>query len=105
MRFIERLCPPALLYLLFVTIQIALDVSLGLLFVAAVKVVIGALIVYALNALCVVNLGVVAWLFIATPFIITSLATAIAIGIRASKEEFGLSSRPIPQADEMLVKS
>jgi hypothetical protein len=37
MRFIDSLCPPALLYLLFVTIQVALDLTLGLISVAAIK--------------------------------------------------------------------
>lgn len=81
MRFIDSLCPPALLYLLFVTIQIALDLSLGMFVVAAIKFGAGILGVVILDALCGVNLGIVSWAIIVTPFIITSLATAIAMGI------------------------
>lgn len=103
MRFIDSLCPPALLYLLFITIQIALDVSLGMLSLAAVKLVVGGLIVYALNALCGVKLGIVSWAIVATPFIITSLATAVALGIAVSKEEFKLSPRPVSQTDNVVV--
>jgi len=81
MRFIDSLCPPALLYLLFVTIQIALDISFGMFIVAGIKLVAGIIGVVVLDALCGVKLGVVSWAIVAAPFIITSLATAIAMGI------------------------
>jgi len=103
MRFIDTLCPPALLYLLFITIQIALDVSLGLIHLAVIKLFVGGLIVYALNALCRVKLGIVSWAIVATPFIITLLSTAVALGIRVEKEEFKLSPRPISQTDNVVV--
>jgi hypothetical protein len=81
MRFIDSLCPPALLYLLFVTIQIALDISFGMFVVAGIKLAVGIIGVVVLDALCGVKLGVVSWAIVAAPFIITSLATAIAMGI------------------------
>lgn len=81
MRFIDTLCPPALLYLLFVTIQVALDLSLGHVLTAGVKVGFGLAGVVILDALCGVDLGVVSWFIIATPFVVTSLATAIALGL------------------------
>ena len=83
MRFIDALCPPALLYLLFVTIQIALDVAMGALMTAGVKTVFGVITVFALDALCGIDLGIVSWAIVATPFIVTSLATAIAMGLDA----------------------
>jgi hypothetical protein len=85
MRFIDALCPPALLYLLFVTIQIALDVAMGALLTAGVKTVFGIATVFALDALCGVDLGIVSWAIVATPFIVTSLATAIAMGLDADR--------------------
>ena len=98
MRFIDTLCPPALLYLLFVTIQIALDLSMGHGVTAAVKSVFGVAAVMLLDALCGVDLGIVSWAIVATPFIITSIATAIALGLDLEqtaqvkvKETFDLS--------------
>jgi len=85
MRFIDALCPPALLYLLFVTIQIALDVAMGSLMTAGVKTVFGIATVFALDALCGIDLGIVSWAIVATPFIVTSLATAIAMGLDADR--------------------
>lgn len=83
MRFIDSLCPPALLYVLFVSIQVALDVSLGLFLTAAVKVGFGIIGTLLLDSLCGVQLSVVAWALVAAPFIITSLATAISMGTDA----------------------
>lgn len=83
MRFIDSLCPPALLFVLFVAIQIALDISLGLFLTAGMKFGFGVFGAFVLNMLCGVQLGVVSWALVATPFIITSLATAISMGLDA----------------------
>lgn len=103
MRFIESLCPPALLYLLFVTIQVALDVSMGMLGVAVVKTAFGLAGTYILNTLCSVQLGVVAWVIVATPFLITAAGAAIALGLEMSKEPFALSPQSATSADEVSV--
>lgn len=80
MRFIEDLCPPALLYLVFLVIQLGLDVSLGMFATAVVKGVLGLAAVVVLDMFCGVDLSIVSWFLVATPFIITALATAIAMG-------------------------
>lgn len=81
MRFIESLCPPALLYMLFIVIQVGLDVSLGLILTAVVKLIMGVAGTVILNAFCSVDLGVVSWAIIATPFIMTALAMSISLGL------------------------
>ena len=48
---------------------------------AAAKVVGGLAGTIILNAFCGVDLGVVSWAIIATPFIVTALATSIALGL------------------------
>jgi hypothetical protein len=110
MRFIDALCPPALLYLLFVTIQIALDLSLGLLTTAAIKTLLGVASVAILDALCGVDLGVVSWAIVATPFIVTALATSISLGLGMDqkvatkvKETFALSPYPTKETDDVTV--
>lgn len=82
MRFVEDLCPPALLYLIFLVIQLGLDGSLGLWATMVVKAILGGATVLVLDTLCSIDLGVVSWVLVAAPFVITSLATAIAIGTR-----------------------
>ncbi len=80
MRFIEDLCPPALLYLIFLVVQLGLDASLGMWITAVVKAILGFATVIVLDTFCGIELGVVSWFLVATPFIVTALATAIAMG-------------------------
>ena len=81
MRFIDALCPPALLYLLYVVIHTGLDLSLGRFATAAIKTVMGIAGVVILDALCSVDLGIVSWAIIATPFIMVALASSISLGL------------------------
>jgi hypothetical protein len=80
MRFVEALCPPALLYLIFLVVQLGLDLSLGLWATFAVKLVLGAAVVKVLDTFCGIGLSPVSWFLVAAPFVITSLATAISMG-------------------------
>lgn len=80
MRVIEDLCPPALLYLIFLAIQVGLDMAMGLWVTLVLKVVFGVAIVFVLDMFCGVGLSVVSWFIVAAPFLITALATAISIG-------------------------
>lgn len=89
MRFIEDLCPPALLYLIFLVIQLGLDVSLGLWVTLVIKAVLGLAVVVVLDMFCGVGLGVVSWFLVAAPFLITALGTAIAIGTQFDARVLG----------------
>jgi hypothetical protein len=82
MRFVEDLCPPALLYLIFLVVQLGLDASLGMWATMVVKGLLGGAVVIVLDTLCSIELGVVSWFLVATPFIVTALATAIAMSSR-----------------------
>ena len=98
MRFIDRLCPPALLYLVFVVLSVGLDVSLGMFLTAAVKSVLGVAVVVVLDTFCSVDLGVVSWFIVAAPFVITALATSISLGLQLDQrvaEHFSLSPSPV----------
>ena len=80
MRVIEDLCPPALLYLIFLVVQLGLDASLGLWVTLVVKAILGFATVIVLDTFCGIDLSVVSWFLVATPFVVTALATAIAMG-------------------------
>ncbi len=80
MRFIETLCPPALLYLIFLVVQLGLDLSMGLWVTFAIKLVLGAAVVKVLDTFCGIGLSPVSWFLVAAPFVITALATAISMG-------------------------
>ena len=57
MRFIDSLCPPALLYLIYTVVHIGLDLSLGRFATAAIKLIMGVSGVVILDALCGVDYG------------------------------------------------
>lgn len=104
MRFIDRLCPPALLYLVFLALSVGLDVSLGMFLTAAVKGVVGLATVVVLDAFCSVDLGIVSWAIVVAPFIITALATAISMGLHADQrvaEHFNLSPQSVKEKDNV----
>lgn len=80
MRFIEDLCPPALLYLIFLVVQLGIDISMGLWATFVITAILGFVTVVVLDMFCGVGLSVFSWFLVAAPFIITALATAISIG-------------------------
>jgi hypothetical protein len=80
MRLIEDLCPPALLYAIFLAIQLGLDASLGMWVTFVIKLLVGVASVFVLDIFCGIGLTPVSWFLVATPFIVTALGTAIAMG-------------------------
>jgi hypothetical protein len=99
MRFIEDLCPPALLYLIFLVIQLGLDMSLGLWVTFTIKLFFGIAVVAVLDTFCGVGLSVVSWFMVATPFLITALATAIAIGTNFDGIVMGQFKEPFTDSE------
>ena len=85
MKFIENLCPPALLYALFLAIQLGFDVADFAFVTAGTKLLFGGATVFILDLLCRLDLGIVAWFIMAAPFIITALATSIAMGLEIDR--------------------
>jgi hypothetical protein len=118
MRFIEDLCPPALLYLIFLVVQLGLDASLGLWVTMVVKAFLGLATVGVLDVFCDIDLGVVSWFLVAAPFIITAVATSIAMGTNFDhtvllqlKETFvdsrmrGADDLPLSSGDPSIVSN
>jgi hypothetical protein len=99
MRFIEDLCSPALLYLIFLVIQLGLDMSLGLWVTFTIKLFFGIAVVAVLDTFCGVGLSVVSWFMVATPFLITALATAIAIGTNFDAIVMGQFKEPFTDSE------
>lgn len=80
MRFVEDLCPPALLYLIFVAIQLGLDLSMGLWVTFTIKAIFGLVVTILLDTFCGIGLTPVSWFLVAVPFLVTALGTAVALG-------------------------
>ena len=88
MKFIENLCPPALLYALFLAIQLGFDVADFAWVTVGSKLLFGGATIFILDLLCRLDLGIVAWFIMAAPFIITALATSIAMGLEIDRLVF-----------------
>ena len=91
MSFLDTLCPPAFLYAVFLAIHIGFDMADFALVTAGLKVVFGGLGVYLLNLLCQMDLGIISWVIVATPFVVTTLATSIAMGIQLDKKVMSMN--------------
>jgi len=51
----------------------------------AVKGAFGVATVFILDLLCRLDLGIISWVFIATPFVVTALATSVAMGLEIDR--------------------
>ena len=76
-----KLCPPAVIYLLFSIIQILIDSFSGLYNTALIKIIIMIVITLLLNMLCQNGLGVISWIIVFIPFILMSVVVSILLYI------------------------
>ena len=70
-------CTPTTFYLIFAGIQIFMDLINGVYYSAIVKFLIMIVFSTLLNILCMRNLGIVSWLLVFMPFILTTLVSAL----------------------------
>lgn len=85
MKFIEALCPPALLYALFLAVQLGFDIADFAWVTVLSKLIFGGATVFVLDMLCRLNLGIVSWFIMAVPFVVTALATSVAMGLQLDR--------------------
>jgi hypothetical protein len=88
---IDKLCPPAILYLGFSLVQIIIDTFKGFYNQAFFKTVVMFIFTLLLNILCKRGLGVISWIIVFIPFILMTYITAVLMFV------FGLS----PQSDNL----
>jgi len=84
---ISRLCPPALIYLIFCIIQIGIDVMKGYNNTALIKVWVTFVFTILLNYLCQSGLGIISWIIVFVPFILMTVIVAMLLML------FGLDPR------------
>jgi hypothetical protein len=88
---IDKLCPPAILYLGFSLVQIIIDTFKGFYNQAFFKTVVMFIFTLLLNILCKRGLGVISWIIVFIPFILMTYITAVLMFV------FGLS----PNSDNL----
>ena len=82
---IDKLCPPAILYLGFSLTQIIIDTFKGFYNTAFFKSIVMIIITLLLNILCKKGLSIVSWIIVFIPFILMTYITAVLMFV------FGLS--------------
>ena len=73
----DKLCPPALIYLIFSLTQIIIDTMMGMYNTALVKFWVAFVFTLLLNYLCNLGLGIISWFIVLIPFILMTLIVAI----------------------------
>jgi hypothetical protein len=81
----ERLCTPAIIYVVFSVVQIIMDLYVGLINTAAVKFVVMIIMTILLNLLCQRDLAIISWIIVFIPFIMMTFIVSLILYI------FGLS--------------
>tara|TARA_B110000008_G_C16771035_1_gene484615 strand:+ start:25 stop:444 length:420 start_codon:yes stop_codon:yes gene_type:complete len=82
---IDKLCPPAILYLGFSLTQIIIDTFKGFYNTAFFKSIVMVIFTLLLNILCKKGLSIVSWIIVFIPFILMTYITAVLMFV------FGLS--------------
>jgi preprotein translocase subunit SecF len=86
---IEKLCPPALIYLAFSLTQVILDTFKGLYNTAFLKFWVMLIFTLLLNILCSHGLGIISWIIVFVPFILMSVITTILLYVFGLDPESG----------------
>lgn len=82
---IEKLCPPAILYIAFSITQILIDTFSGMYNTAFFKFIVMIIFSVVLNILCNRGLGIISWFIVFIPFIMMTIITTMLLFV------FGLS--------------
>jgi hypothetical protein len=81
-----NLCPPAIIYLIFSTIQILIDAINGLYNTALIKIIVATMVTLLLNILCQQGMNVVSWIIVFIPFILMTVIVSMILYV------FGLNA-------------
>ena len=76
-----KLCPPALIYLVFSVTQIIIDTFKGLYNTAFFKFIVMIMFTLLLNALCQQGLGVISWIIVFIPFMLMTVIVTMLLYI------------------------
>lgn len=86
---LQKLCTPAVIYLIFSLVQIFIDIFKGLYNQGLVKLIIMIVFTILLNALCSRGLGIISWIIVMVPFMLMSLITTILLFVFGLDPETG----------------
>jgi hypothetical protein len=82
-----NLCPPALLYVAFSSIQIIIDTFRHSFNTAIIKFFVMIIFTFALNLLCKSGLTVISWFIVFVPFIFMTVITTTLLFVLGTEPE------------------
>ena len=100
-----KICPPAIIYLLFSITQIIIDTFKGLYNTAFIKVIVTIMVTLLLNILCEQGLGFVSWIIVFIPFILMTVIVSMVLyvfGLDAAKGKFNKSKTCDHKCDKSI---
>ncbi len=104
---IDKLCPPAILYLGFSITQIIIDTFKGFYNTAFFKTIVMIIFTLLLNILCNRGLNIISWLIVFIPFILMTYITAVLLfvfGLSPSSDNLDYNVKyPADYPDELLI--
>ena len=104
---IDKLCPPAILYLGFSLTQIVIDTFKGFYNTAFFKTIVMIIFTLLLNILCKQGLSIISWLIVFIPFILMTYITAVLMfvfGLSPSSDNLDYDvTYPDDYPDELLI--
>ena len=74
---LNKVCPPALIYLVFSMTQVTIDTMQGAYNKAFIKLWVTMIFTILLNHLCMTGLGIISWLIVFIPFILMSVIVTL----------------------------
>jgi len=95
-----KLCPPALIYVVFSFAQILIDSLKGLYNTAFMKFVVAILVTLLLNGLCEGGLGIISWIIVFIPFILMTFVVAMLLYIFGMNAAIGSSQAQTKKQDQ-----
>ena len=105
---IDKLCPPAILYLGFSLVQITIDIFKGFYNTAFFKSIVMLIFTLLLNIMCKRGLSIISWIIVFIPFILMTYITAVLLfvfGLAPSSQETQYNVKyPSDYPDELLIQ-
>jgi hypothetical protein len=93
----EKLCPPAILYIAFSITHIILDVFNNLYNTALLKFLIMIIFTIVLNVLCKNGLGIISWIIVFIPFITMTIITSLLLLVLGLSPSIGTEQEQTKQ--------
>jgi hypothetical protein len=94
---IEKICPPALLYLGFSMIQITIDLFQGEYSTSLLKFIVMLIFTTILNIMCLNGLTKVVWFIVLIPFLLLTYITSVmfyVFGVNPGKTDLRVQKQP-----------